>query len=117
MGHLIDSANVNYNRFIRALYKNDLIFETYPQDEWVVLQAYNNRDWEELLNLWKLLNLHIIELVNSIPDDKKYNETSQHNFDKICWKVIEKGEQSSLDYLIKDYIGHLKHHLNKIYNY
>jgi hypothetical protein len=46
VGHLIDSANVNYNRFIRALYKNDLIFETYPQDEWVVLQDYNNRDWE-----------------------------------------------------------------------
>jgi len=117
IGHLIDSANVNYNRFIRALDKNDLIFDTYPQNEWVELQGYNRRNWDELLNLWNLLNLHIIELVNNIPDDKKYNETSQHNFDKICWKVIEKGEQSSLDYLIKDYIGHLKHHLNKIYNY
>ena len=117
LGHLIDSANVNYNRFINAVSKDNLIFESYPQDDWVELQFYNDRDWNELVDLWKLLNLHIIVLVNNIPEDKKANKSSRHNFDKICWKQVKGNEKSSLDYLIKDYIGHLKHHLNQIYNY
>lgn len=51
LGHLIDSANVNYNRFINAVSKDNLIFESYPQDDWVELQFYNDRDWNELVDL------------------------------------------------------------------
>lgn len=117
LGHLIDSANVNYYRFIRSYSKNDLVFKTYPQDIWVDLQSYNNRDWNELINLWKSMNLHILALIQNIPENKKLQLTDIHNFNEICWKVVEKDEKSSLDYLIKDYIGHLKHHLNQILNY
>ena len=108
---------MNYNRFIRAFSKNDLIFESYPQDRWVEIQQYNNRDWNELIDLWRSINLHILELIKNIHEEKKFHLTRDHNFDKICWKQVKGNEKSSLDYLIKDYIGHLKHHLNQIYNY
>ena len=49
LGHLIDSANVNYIRIINALTKDDLIFDGYPQDDWVKFQNYNNRKWSELV--------------------------------------------------------------------
>ncbi|MCB0747996.1 MAG: DinB family protein, partial [Ignavibacteriae bacterium] len=32
LGHLIDSAIVNYSRFMNAVSKDDLVFKTYPQD-------------------------------------------------------------------------------------
>ena len=117
LGHLIDSASVNYNRIINALSKDDLIFTTYPQNEWVELQSYNTRDWNELLELWKGLNLHIVELTKNIPIEKRIQLTNSHNFDTICWEKVNKDQKSSLDYLIKDYIGHLEHHLKQIYDY
>jgi len=117
LGHLIDSANINHNRFIYSLSKDDLIFTSYPQDEWVILQKYNQRDWGDLIELWKLLNINIVELVNNIPIEKRTSLIGIHNFDKICWENVAKEKDSSLDYLIKDYIGHLKHHLEQIYTY
>ena len=117
LGHLIDSANVNYSRFINSVSKDDLVFETYPQNEWVELQSYNNRDWKSLIELWKALNLHIAELVKNLPEEKRKMLTINHNFNDICWSEISTDEESSFDYLIKDYIGHLEHHLKQIYDY
>ena len=117
LGHLIDSAIVNYSRFMNAVSKDDLVFKTYPQDYWVELQNYNTRNWIELINLWKSLNLHSAELIKSIPQEKKSRLTNTHNFDKICFNLIEKNQESSLDYLINDYVEHLKHHIEQIINY
>lgn len=117
LGHLIDSANVNYNRFINVLSKEDLVFGTYPQNEWVELQNYNNRTWQELIELWKNLNIHIIKLLENISSIELSNQTTQHNFNKICWELVEEGTKSSLEYLIDDYFGHLNHHIKQIINY
>ena len=99
------------------MYKDDLIFGTYPQNKWVELQSYNERDWTDLIKLWKTINLHMAELVKNIPEDKRTRLISLHNFDQICWKEVSQNEESSLSYLIKDYIGHLEHHLNQIFNF
>lgn len=117
LGHLIDSANVNYSRFINALSKDNLVFDTYPQDEWVQLQDYNNRDWKELIDLWKNLNMHILKLVKRIPPKVLNKKRTNHNFDKICFEQVENGKESTLGYLIKDYFDHLEHHINQIINY
>jgi hypothetical protein len=116
LGHLIDSANVNYNRIINSVSKDDLVFDTYPQDVWVEIQSYNNREWMSLILLWNTLNLHIAEIIKNIPEDKRTKLTSNHNFNEICWKQVPREEKSSLDYLIKDYIGHLEHHLKQIFD-
>ena len=116
IGHLIDSAIINYSRFISSLGKEDLVFSKYPQDTYVTIQNYQHRNWNELIILWKDLNLHIAELIENIPEEKLNKKTTAHNFDEICWKPVDDNEMSNLIYLIKDYIGHMKHHLDQIIN-
>ena len=41
IGHLIDSASNNHQRFVRAQFKDDLVFDGYEQDAWVSLQRYS----------------------------------------------------------------------------
>ncbi|MEM9984954.1 MAG: DinB family protein, partial [Bacteroidota bacterium] len=43
VGHLIDSAYNNYQRFLRASGQSDLSFPGYAQDEWVKRAGYQNR--------------------------------------------------------------------------
>lgn len=117
LGHLIDSANVNLNRFLSGIKSEDLIFDTYPQNDWVEVQNYNARNWKDLIDLWSALNLHITKLIGQIPEEVLNRSTNNHNFDKICWEEVPENEETSLSYLIKDYIGHLEHHLKQIFNY
>lgn len=117
LGHLIDSAGINQNRFLIAVFKDNLIFETYNQDEWVKLHQYNNQNWGNLIQLWKLLNLQIAEVVQNIQVEKKLANTVIHNFDKICFIIVESNQESNLDYLINDYITHMEHHLKQIFEY
>ena len=56
IGHLIDSASVNHERFIRAQFKDDLVFPGYNQDKWVEVQNYQNANWGSLIELWKNFN-------------------------------------------------------------
>ena len=39
VGHLIDSAANNHQRFVRAQFTDDLVFSGYQQAEWVGVQA------------------------------------------------------------------------------
>ncbi|MDX1699688.1 MAG: hypothetical protein R3250_03670 [Melioribacteraceae bacterium] len=117
LGHLIDSAIINNTRFLSALEKEDLVFSKYPENKYVTIQNYVKRDWNELAALWKDLNLHIAELVINIPEEKLEKMTIAHNFDQICWKPVDENEKTNLIYLIKDYIGHMEHHLDQIINY
>lgn len=67
LGHLIDSASVNHQRIVRALFSDDLIFLGYKQDDWVKAQNYESASWNLLLDLWKTYNLHILHVIDNIP--------------------------------------------------
>jgi len=55
IGHLIDSAQVNLQRFIRCTYEENFKL-IYEQDEWVAAARYQDADIKEILDLWILLN-------------------------------------------------------------
>jgi len=114
IGHLIDSATNNHRRFIMANYKDDLIFEGYQQDDWVAIQNYQNREWIELGDFWATYNLHIAQVIDKIPSKIKERIFSNHSFDQMAWQTVPKSNPSSLDYFIKDYVGHLEHHTRQI---
>src|SRR5262245_57257735 len=59
VGHLIDSAANNHQRFVRARFQDDLVFPGYDQDAWVEVQRYRDAPWGELVELWHGLNLHL----------------------------------------------------------
>lgn len=115
IGHLIDSTSNNHQRFIRAQFKNDLIFDGYEQDEWVRVQKYQYEDWIQLITLWKAFNLHILHAVAQIPDSILKKEHAHHNLDEQAFKPVPKDKPATLEYFIIDYVDHLEHHLRQIF--
>ena len=103
LGHLIDSAANNHQRFVRALQTDSLEFPKYDQNFWVKSQRYDECDWDNLIEFWKLYNLQLAHIIRRIPDEKMRVKCT-----------IMPNEPVSLSFLVEDYLVHLKHHLNKI---
>jgi hypothetical protein len=105
LGHLIDSALNNHQRFVRAqipahLEAGVLRIAGYDQNDWVQVGEYQTRVWGELVRLWKSLNQQILHVMkNAAP---KFLQTP-------C--SIGGGEPITLEFMMIDYVGHLKHHL------
>jgi hypothetical protein len=55
LGHLIDSAANNHQRFVRAQMVAAFEWPGYEQNEWVRVHGYGDRAWTELLGLWLAL--------------------------------------------------------------
>jgi len=114
IGHLIDSASNNHQRFVRAQFKDDLIFQGYEQDKWVSVQQYREAPWSELIALWELFNLHLARVMEIVPNDERVRPRARHNLDELAWKPVPRDEPATLDYFMRDYVGHLRHHLAQI---
>ena len=113
LGHLIDSATVNHQRFVRAQWQ-DLVFAAYAQDDWVQSQQYQSAPWIELVALWREYNRHIARVMAAIPQDVRLREHRIHNLHEITMNPAPKDEPATLDYLMRDYVDHLQHHLKQI---
>jgi hypothetical protein len=35
----------------------------------------------------------------------------RHNLHELAWQTVPASEPATLDYFMRDYVGHLKHHL------
>ena len=114
IGHLVDSASNNHQRFVRAAWQDDLVFPTYAQEEWVELQAYRDADWRDLLTLWASFNRHIAHVMMSIPADARARRHTRHNLDRVAWRAVSATQPVTLDYFMEDYVGHLEHHLRQV---
>ena len=114
IGHLVDSASNNHQRFVRAQFKEDLVFDGYEQDAWVSLQRYTEAPWAELIDLWRNFNLHIARIMQVASKDERLRKRARHNLDELAWKPICRSEPATLEYFMSDYVAHLKHHLAQI---
>jgi hypothetical protein len=103
LGHLIDSAANNPQRFVRAVYNEADNFPTYKQNEWVRIQQYNDSSWKSLIELWAAYNNHLSDLLERIPVSSKSAPCN-----------LGKSEPASLEWVVKDYLRHMNHHINKI---
>jgi len=106
LGHLIDSASNNHQRMVRLQYNEELVFPDYTQDNdrWIALQDYQHADWNNLVQLWKFYNLHIIQVIQSV------DTTRLNNF----WTDVE-GNKVTLRQMIEGYIWHLNLHIGDIH--
>ena len=116
IGHLIDSASNNHQRFVRAQFQDHLIFPGYQQNAWVESQHYQESNWSDLIELWAHFNLHLARVIDLIPDTIRYHEHIEHNLDHIAWKTIPANRPATLEYFMRDYVGHLEHHLRQIWD-
>src|SRR6476469_3429431 len=115
IGHLVDSAANNHQRFVRAQFTDELVFPGYEQDQWVISQDYRNESWPELIQLWSSYNLHLIHVASAIPEDVLTKARSNHTLDQIAFNLVDKNVSATLEYLIRDYLDHLRHHLDQIF--
>ncbi len=114
VGHLIDSASHNHQRFVRASWQDDLIFSGYDQDAWVSAQAYQQAPWPELLDLWVAYNGHLARVMRATPEPVRLRVHTRHNLDALAWQPVPPDRPTSLDYFMRDYVGHLHHHLRQL---
>lgn len=105
IGHLIDSASNNHQRFVRVQLYDDLTLPNYEQDGWVAVQNYQNESWSELLAFWQSYNQHLAHVIANIPAEK-LSKTLR----------VGTGEPITLQFLIEDYVAHLQQHLQQILN-
>jgi hypothetical protein len=103
LGHLIDSASNNHQRFVRGAQNIALDFPTYDQNRWVEIQQYNKMDWIDLVDLFTRYNLHICRVIDALPQDVLDNSCN-----------IGKENTVTLGFVIEDYLRHLQHHIEKI---
>lgn len=104
IGHLIDSAQINLQRFVRCTYEENFKL-VYAQNEWVIAQYYQNANTDELVLLWQMLNRQIIRVLANYP-----TERLQIRCDN------SKGIVSlhTVEWLAHDYLVHMQHHLKQI---
>jgi hypothetical protein len=103
LGHLIDSACNNQQKFVRTMAQPQLDFAGYKQDLWVESQKYNAADWRNLIALWRAYNLHLAHVIEHVGPELLRNSIA-----------IEDAGTFSLEFIMKDYVEHLKHHLMQI---
>lgn len=104
LGHLIDSAANNHQRFVRAQLVDELVSPGYEQDAWVSVQKYQHRSWQDLLSFWEHYNRHLAHVIDVVPQGRLQTK---------C--VIGENEPVTLDFLMVDYVRHLRHHLEEIF--
>jgi len=113
IGHLIDSAANNHGRFVRAQLQEDLVFSGYDQAAWVRLQRYQDRSWSDLVRLWRAYNQHIALVMEAADPDAVTRPRATHNLHELAWQRVPPAEPATLDYFMRDYVAHLKHHLRQ----
>jgi|ERR1700722_17402653 hypothetical protein len=103
LGHLIDSASNNHQRFVRAVLQPALDFPGYDQEGNVRLQAPQEADWGLLVSLWATYNRYLVHVIARLPAAK---------LETVC--RIGSGEPVTLGFIASDYLTHLVHHLSQI---
>ena len=114
IGHLIDSASNNHQRFVRARWMDDLVFDGYEQNGWVGAQRYQETDWHELIDLWALYNRHLARVMENVPDAVRLRVHTRHNLYERAWTTVPADQPTTLDYFMRDYVAHLHHHLRQL---
>jgi len=105
LGHLIDSAFNNLRRIIMVQYQPGAKI-IYDQDQWVRIQNYQEIDVNDLVQLWIILNQQFVNLIERYPEN-------------MLNLSIDTGKESiefcTAEFLIKDYLDHMEHHLKQIF--
>jgi hypothetical protein len=103
LGHLLDSAANNHQRIVRAQLEDKPAMPGYDGDRWVDLHRYQQRDWTELIGLWKALNHQMLAAAKAVPDSA---------WSRTC--TIADSEPLTLEFVFEDYLEHMMHHLQHI---
>jgi hypothetical protein len=103
LGHLLDSAANNHQRFVRAAIDGHYEGPGYEQEGWVRLHGYAELPWTNLISTWRDRNTVLARLVERIEEQR---------LQAPC--KVGDGAPVTLQFLIEDYLRHLDHHVCQI---
>ncbi|HEY9128153.1 MAG TPA: DinB family protein [Acidobacteriaceae bacterium] len=103
VGHMLDSATNNRQRFVRASTEKEYSGPQYDQDAWVAAHGYGSQSWETLLGWWSTEHAILAAVVDNIGEEQ---------LAVSC--TVGDAAPVTLRFLIEDYIAHQKWHLNQI---
>jgi hypothetical protein len=103
LGHLIDSAANNHQRFVRMQELRDIGPFRYTQDHWTNSQHYQQEAWTDLIQLWFFYNKHLAHVISGLNSDY-LNATCD----------VGDPQPATLEQIVRDYLRHVHHHLDQI---
>ncbi len=104
LGHLIDSAANNHQRFVRGQFEHIPAIR-YDQDKWNAFNFYADIDSQQIISFWTIYNKQLIEIIKRIPAENLQRQVTM-------------GEAPvTLEFAITDYVAHLEHHLKQVIEY
>jgi hypothetical protein len=103
VGHLLDSATNNRQRFVRAATDGHYAGPSYKQDQWVAAHGYAEQKWETLLRWWLTEHEILAAVVDRIKEELLNAE---------C--VVGDDAAVTLRFLIEDYLRHQRWHFEQM---
>jgi hypothetical protein len=103
LGHLLDSAANNHQRIVRTQLEDEPKMPGYDGDAWVELHKYQQRNWQEMIDLWRDLNRQLLAAAEAAPESA---------WSRTC--TIADSLPLTLKFVFEDYIDHMVHHLKHI---
>lgn len=103
LGHLLDSAANNHQRIVRTQLEDKPKMPGYDGDAWVKLHGYQQRNWPQMIELWRALNEQLLAAAEA---------TSDSAWSRTC--TIGDSQPLTLKFVFEDYIEHMLHHLKHI---
>ncbi|MBI2688758.1 MAG: DinB family protein [Acidobacteria bacterium] len=104
LGHLVDSAANNHQRFVRAIAEGDIEWPGYDQVAMVRVQQFGRANPVQIIALWESFNLFLARLIGLIPDERLGAKCSIGGHAPV-----------TLEFLAADYVAHMQHHLRQIF--
>ncbi|MCA1946234.1 MAG: DinB family protein [Desulfovibrio sp.] len=101
VGHLIDSASNNHQRFARLRLGNLDGFPGYKAEAWVLAQDYAACDFPMLAGLWTQYNALLLHLAATTPAAA---------LGHVWRRPDHAGGPLTLEFLVADYYDHLRLH-------
>lgn len=105
LGHLIDSAANNHQRFVRVQFEETPRIG-YNQNDWNRYSYHQLQPASQLINSWEGLNRLLLGIARHIPEDALQRRSYAGGT-----------EQVTLAFVIEDYLVHLEHHLRQLVSY
>jgi N-acetylglutamate synthase-like GNAT family acetyltransferase len=91
IGHLIDSASNNHQRFVRAQYNESLVFPRYHQNEFVAHQNYQHQQARFLTEFWQHYNLQLAWVIKNIHPEKLHTSCTIGDNEPCHFKIPGRG--------------------------
>jgi DinB superfamily len=103
LGHMLDSAANNRQRFVRAASDGHYRGPGYAQQAWVDAHGYAEKEWETLISWWKAEHEILASVVDRIPEER---------LEAGC--IVGDDAPVTLRFLIEDYLRHQREHAGQL---